>query len=279
MHRRQLMRTPLVVGVLLASLVPGHAAWASTGPRHVPAPTAFAVLGDSITRGFDACEPLQDCPAVSWSTGTAPAVRSHLARIAALNPAAVAYNDAVTGASAEALLPMARAAVLAQHADYVEVLMGANDACADTEAEMTPVPVFRTRVAAAFAVLQGTRVFVASIPDIRKVWQVAHGVPQASAVWSKFGICQTMLANPTSTARADRSRRARVRDRIQDYNDVLREQCAVLPTCRYDHGTVFKTDYTLADLSPIDFYHPSVEGQARLSERTWGETYAFGPHA
>ncbi|RKS80211.1 lysophospholipase L1-like esterase [Motilibacter peucedani] len=277
MHRRPHLRTPLALGVVLASLVASTpAASADTGPRHVPAPARVAVLGDSISRGFDACSVLQDCPEVSWSTGSVPAVQSHLARIAALNPAVQPVNAAFTGARASALLPQARAAVQ-QGADYVEVLIGANDACAPSEAAMTPVATFRTQVASAFAALRGTRVFVASVPDVRKVWQVAHTTPAAALVWSTFGLCQSMLANPTSTAPADADRRARVRQRIQDYNTVLRQECAALPTCRYDHGTVFKTDYALADLSPIDYYHPSVSGQARLSANTWPETWKFQP--
>jgi hypothetical protein len=144
---------------------------------------------------------------------------------------------------------------------------------------MTAVGTFRANVAAAFALLGDRRVFVASVPDVRKVWAVAKDVPAARDVWSKFGLCQSMLANPLSTARADRQRRAEVRARIKAYNRVLRAECAALPTCRFDHGTVFKANYTLDQLSPIDFYHPSIAGQARLSALTWPETYRFVPAA
>ena len=105
----------------------------------------------------------------------------------------------------------------------------------------------------------------------------AKDVPRAREVWSAFGLCQSMLADPLSTARPDRRRRADVRHRIQAYNRVLREECAALPACRWDHGTVFKAHYTLDLLSPIDFYHPSVLGQAVLSETTWTQTWRFQP--
>nr|WP_231135145.1 GDSL-type esterase/lipase family protein [Motilibacter deserti] len=238
----------------------------------------MAVLGDSISRGFDACLPLQDCPDVSWSTGSNPAVASHAARLRTVAPGLVATNLAVSGATS-ALLPAMAAAAVAARADYVEVLMGANDACRPSEAQMTPVETFRANYSAALTRLAagGARVFTASVPDVEAVWRVGKDVPAARAIWESFRPCQTMLANPLSTARADRERRDRVRERIQDYNAVISQVCAATPNCRFDHRAVFKHEPTLAELSPIDFYHPSVEGQRTLSDRLWEETYRFRP--
>jgi len=260
--------------VLSATVLTDGPAGAATGPRHVPAPTSMAVLGDSISQAFDSCGVLQSCPQFSWSTGDSPLVDSHATRIRALSPGLMAYNDAVVGAKA-ADLALEAAAAVAQGAQYVEVEMGANDACTPTPELMTPVATFRAQVAAGFAELRGTRVFVASVPDLRHLWQVAKDVPQARLVWSVFHLCQSMLANPLSTARADRTRRADVRKRIMAYNDVLRQECAKLPTCRYDHGVVFKNKFDLSFVSPIDYFHPSIVGQAGISARTWQATYRF----
>jgi hypothetical protein len=60
-------------------------------------PESIAALGDSITRGFDACSVLADCPRVSWATGTAPQVRS-LAQRLLKHPAAHSWNYARSGA-------------------------------------------------------------------------------------------------------------------------------------------------------------------------------------
>lgn len=54
---------------------------AQAGPRWNTAPASIAAVGDSITRGFDACSVLADCPEVSWVTGNDPAVRSLAARL------------------------------------------------------------------------------------------------------------------------------------------------------------------------------------------------------
>jgi lysophospholipase L1-like esterase len=86
------------------------------------------------------------------------------------------YNDAVSGAKS-ANLPAQAAAAVAQGAQYVTILMGANDVCTSSPATMTTVDAFRTNVDVAFGTLQSglpnARIFVASIPNIYRVW--GHG--------------------------------------------------------------------------------------------------------
>src|SRR5690606_9473760 len=97
----------------------------------------------SITRGFDACSVLSDCPEVSWATGDSEKVDSLAVRLLGRTRAAErSWNHAVSG-SRMADLPgqMARAA---EHSpELVAVMTGANDACRDTTAAMTPVADFR----------------------------------------------------------------------------------------------------------------------------------------
>ena len=43
--------------------------------------------------------------------------------------------------------------------------------------------------------------------------------------------------------------------------------------CRFDNNAVYNTTFTLTDISKVDYFHPSVAGQAKLA----GVTYtAFG---
>src|SRR4051812_47707508 len=139
-HARLLSLLAATAGLLGA--LPATAT-AATGPRTVPAPTVMASLGDSISRGFDACLPLQDCPDVAWATGANPAVASHFTRLKAASPTLTAFNFAVTSAPIAALPAMASAAA-GVRAGYVDILIGANDACRPTEAQMTSVDAFRT---------------------------------------------------------------------------------------------------------------------------------------
>ena len=241
-------------------------------------PTSMSSLGDSITRGFNAAGWFTDWPSRSWSTGTNSSVDSHYARLRALDPAITgrAYNNARTGAKMSALAGQATTSV-SQGAEYVTILLGANDACTDTEAQMTPVSTFRTQFKAGMEVLAGQqarpKVLVASIPDLRRLWQVGKNSSSARAAWSSYGICQSMLARPQSTDQADVDRRARVRQRVVGYNNALAEVCATYTFCRYDGGAVFGYPFALSQLSSWDYFHPNTSGQAVLADVTWERSF------
>ena len=68
-----------LVAVLLAVVGPAVPAQAEAAPL----PTSMASLGDSITRGFNACGWYVDCPSRSWSTGSSTNVNSHYLRVLA----------------------------------------------------------------------------------------------------------------------------------------------------------------------------------------------------
>jgi hypothetical protein len=87
----------------------------------------------------------------------------------------------------------------------------------------------------------------------------------AVSTWSAFGICQSMLKNPLSYASADVKRRAQVRQRVVDYNTQMAEVCAAYVTCRFDGNAVFNYRFRLSHLSPWDYFHPNVSGQAVLA--------------
>lgn len=237
-------------------------------------PTSIAALGDSITRGFNAGGWYSDWPSRSWSTGADPAVVSHYTRLVRLNPGTTVsrWNDAASGAKMAAL-PGQASSARTQGARYVTILMGANDACTKTESGMTPVGDFRAQFAAAMTTLMGQpsppRVLVASIPDIYRLYEVGKGSSAARNAWNSFGICQSMLANPQSTQKADVDRRARVRQRVVDFNTRLAEVCATYPTCKYDGGAVFGYPFKLSQLSTWDYFHPNTGGQAVLADVTW----------
>lgn len=109
-------------------------------PKPTPSPTSLwdvspgsvAAVGDSVTRAFDACSVLADCPEVSWATGTDTTVNSLALRL--LGPEKVAgrsWNLARTGARMVEL-PEQMAGAAARRPELVTVMMGANDACRPT---------------------------------------------------------------------------------------------------------------------------------------------------
>jgi hypothetical protein len=246
-------------------------------PAPAPAiPRSLAALGDSITRAAAACEAF-DCPAASWSTGTHPGLASHAQRIRAVSGAQPqTYNLAVSGARVADLHRQAQQAVDTR-AGYVTVLIGANDACALSETTMTPVAAFDSAFARALDTLvQGlpeARILVLSIPDLGRLWQVGKDLADVRETWRRLRICQSMLADPTSTTVGDQARRTRVRDRVIAYNTAMARVCGRHPTCRWDGDAVFRYRFPLTMVSSHDYFHPSLEGQRTLAETSWRAGY------
>ncbi|MGH3731710.1 MAG: SGNH/GDSL hydrolase family protein [Micromonosporaceae bacterium] len=248
------------------------AAPAQAEPTTQAIPNSMASLGDSITRGFNACGWYSDCTSRSFSTGSDSGVNSHYRRILAKNPAINGrnYNDARTGAKASDVAGQAGTAV-SQGAQYVTILIGANDACTSSESTMTSVSTFRSQINSAMTRLKsglpGASVLVVSIPDIKRLWQVGKDSSGARSAWDAFNICQSMLANPRSTDPADVARRDRVRQRVVDFNTQLAQACAAYGTnCRFDGNAVFTYPFQLSHLSGWDFFHPDSQGQAILAD-------------
>jgi lysophospholipase L1-like esterase len=242
-------------------------------------PNSIAALGDSITAAFGSCGTFVVCSRNSWSTGTAEAVDSHYRRILAKNSKIKdhARNFARPGAEADALAGQASSAV-DMKAQYVTILIGANDACAGTVSGMTPVATFRKEVDAGLGRLKKglpkASVLIASIPDIYRLWELGHENASAVRVWNRAGICPSMLADPTSTAKAADDRRKAVRDRIDDYDDELRKACRAYGSrCRWDGGAVHQVRYDLGLVNHVDYFHPNVEGQKELADATYSSRF------
>jgi lysophospholipase L1-like esterase len=244
-------------------------------------PNSIASTGDSITRAFNDCWfPYIDCPSASWSTGTSS--YSHYRRIQAVNFGITGrtYNHAVSGADMADLHGQVQD-VIGRRAEYVTILMGANDVCASSEAGMTDVGVFRAQFDAAMASLTASlpssRIFVSSIPDIYQLFSLYRYDLGANSVWAIAGICQSMLAYPFSNLPGDVARRARVRQRNIDFNTQLAQVCAVYARCRFDGNAVFNTAFVRSDVTTRDYFHPSVNGQAKLAGVTWSQAVGFLP--
>ncbi|NRQ35286.1 SGNH/GDSL hydrolase family protein, partial [Nonomuraea sp. NN258] len=240
-----------------------------------PVPEVMAALGDSISTGFNACGFYVSCTSRSWAAGDHADVASHYLRLTRLGGSIKGHNlnFAVPGSTSADLMGQVRKAVAAK-ADYVTILIGAQDACVRAEKDMTPIEVYRRRMDAALSELRAqlprARVFLASVPDLRRLWQVGRSNPVARTFWTTARICQTMLANPVSVKAADTARRDRVRARVQAYNRQAAEACARLGSmCRSDGGAVFSFPFTLQHVSKWDFFHPNELGQRVLAEQTF----------
>ncbi|WP_431967115.1 SGNH/GDSL hydrolase family protein [Actinacidiphila sp. bgisy160] len=239
-------------------------------------PSSLAALGDSITRAFDACGILTDCPDLSWATGSRRSVASVASRVLD-KPDTESWNLAASGARMHDLPAQARKAAELRP-QQVTILMGANDACARSTDRMTPVAEYRRDFSAALQTLDRdlpkAQVFVASVPDLMRLWEVGRQNVLGRQVW-KLGLCPSMLGDAESMSTAAQKRRQTVRERVMAYNDVLRQECARHKRCRYDDGAVFDYRFTQKELSRWDWFHPSEAGQAKLAGLVYAA--AFGP--
>jgi lysophospholipase L1-like esterase len=255
------------VAVLLATLGPAASSSAQEPPP--PLPSSIAAIGDSITQAFDACCFYGNWPRHSWSTGYDgdDGVASHYERIRAQNPAIRGHrhNNALSGAKMAAAPAQAQATV-GQGAQYVTILMGANDLC-DADG-LTPTATFRAQFEQAIGILReglpGSRVFVSSIPNLYQLWSLLHADPAAQLVWQTARICPPMLR--ITNSEADRQR---VVQRELEFNQALREVCAGWASCRFDGGRTYGFQFTRAMVSRLDYFHPSLLGHATLAAETW----------
>ncbi|MFF7866558.1 SGNH/GDSL hydrolase family protein [Streptomyces qaidamensis] len=277
-----------VLGVAGCDAVGGDSAAPSEPAKPSPKPTplwdrspgSVAAVGDSITRGFDACDVLSDCPEASWATGGSPEVDSLAVRLLGRSGAAQrSWNYAVSGARM-ADLPGQMARAVGRRPQLVTVMVGANDACRSTPSAMTPVSAFRAdfedSLRSLRKALPKAQVFVASVPNLKRLWSEGRTSPMGKQVW-KLGICPSMLGDPDALDSAATLRRNTVQKRVEDYNKVLRDVCAEDKRCRYDGGAVYDYRFGTAQLSRWDYFHPSVNGQARLAEIAYRTVTAKRP--
>ncbi|GAC1420912.1 MAG: SGNH/GDSL hydrolase family protein [Actinomycetota bacterium] len=262
----------IALAIAVVSVLPVSFARAAT------IPSSMDGLGDSITRGFNACGWYVDCTSHSWSAGDNSAINSHYLRILAKNSAISGhnYNDAKTGAKMTDLNGQASSAA-SRNVQYVTILMGANDVCTSSESTMTSVSTFQSQFLAAMTTLTtripSAKIFVSSIPRIYRLWSIGKDSWQARWAWSSFNICQSMLQNPTSTASADVARRNRVNQRNVDFNTVLATVCAKYANCKFDGNAVFNYPFAFSQVSGWDYFHPNDSGQAALAATSYAAGY------
>ncbi|MFC3576669.1 SGNH/GDSL hydrolase family protein [Streptomyces yaanensis] len=253
-------------------------------PKPTPAwdrsPASIAAVGDSITRGFDACTVLSDCPEVSWATGSDPGVDSLAVRLlGAAGAARRSWNYAVTGARM-ADLPGQVAQAAQRKPELVTVMVGANDACRPSTSAMTSVTRFREGFEDAMDTLRESlpraQVYVSSVPNLKRLWSQGRTSPLGKQVWS-LGICPSMLSHPDALDAAAGKRRDKVQARVTAYNRVLEQVCARDRRCRFDGNAVFHYRFGTEQLSHWDWFHPSRNGQARLAEIAYRTVTAKDP--
>ena len=244
-------------------------------PARLPLPNSIGAAGDSVTRAFDvnSAGVLHDNPQDSWSTGWNPAIVSQYQRIWAKNKTIKGhvFNVAQTGTLMQSL-DNQLVALARKHVSYATILMGHNDLCSQTIPEMTRVSVFRAEFRRSltdfFTRDHSGHVYVSSLLNLFRLWQVLHNNRSAESIWGGYGLCQSMFNREDTNAQ-----RQTVRMREEAFNDVLGSVCKTFAHCRWDGGAGFRYRFGPSFVSTVDYFHPSVAGQKLLAALTWKHSF------
>jgi lysophospholipase L1-like esterase len=258
----------------------------------------LAGIGDSIMQGVDASASGAlggDQPEYSFAQGTDAGVDSLYTRYLAASglPGGVEL-ESMSGAQMiqggsrpNAAAQADRVCAQAQKPDRVILLLGGNDVCnASSAASLPAASDFQAALRAALdkladpgcALPAGTQVHVLSVPrlDLLPSAAVAKGAPLCVLVAAT--ICPMVAAAGVTPGDL-----GQVAARIEAYNAAIADEVAAQNVLRAGGGISFSTDWTgptpntsvgtlvfgAGDVSDIDCFHPSAEGQRKLACIAW----------
>ncbi len=283
----------LALGISLA-LLGSHC-----GPHKPPRlnPLRLYAMGDSITTGFDSWF-VGNNSAVSWVNGFhgfwesllgIPDVNSVNQRITARFGSSGRTNvrAAQNGARWDAALSQA-ASVVGETPHLVTVMLGGNDVCRDSIADLPTAAEIQGHVRTTLDWLDaqlpaGATVQVIGIPDVKRLHDVARdekgllGI-DCEAIWSTVDLgfpCGSML----DPANSEQDRLA-VQAMNLLYNDVIQQEVvlknAASTRVYFKFSDAESVQFTGDDVSSIDCFHPSAQGQELIAFYAWTDG-PFGP--
>lgn len=290
----------LSVSVILCFFVLATNAFASE-------PKRLASIGDSMTEAIDA-EVYGPNHWASWANGYhgfwqwlfgLSNVNSHNQRITREfgRRGRKNFMEAESGADSFDLFDQATQAVEHQ-ATYVPWLMGHNDICQDHEVEIPTDAEFRANAKNALIKLRdglpvGATIYVVGMVDVTRLFDIAMdkkalGIVDCEVLWffTIFELfpCGTILG----PFRTDADREA-MKLRIEGFNSILEDLVTQLkggaplnlpadfqPDLYHNYfytNEVFEHPFVPSDVSDLDCFHPSPDGQRNLSYITWEAEY------
>jgi lysophospholipase L1-like esterase len=279
--------SPFPSGSGVAVRTPGASA---SGPATPPLPALLGAIGDSYSQAYNVNgQNLFDHPTHSWVVGTAKGdgIFSILERFQQLGDKPVVVDAATSGkkmvdASRQAQLVVSAAASLKPgQTAFVTFELGTNDLCDDPK---TDPNTFKSELDAAIAILEaglpaGSRIEMLSVPDFshfRDITQASSVARTALAQRQNSRRCAPFLgsASPTDLPTAERV--------LTSYDSILINACDAIQTkdapagklyCRSNRVDLADSDFTIKDLSDVDWFHPSVTGQNKIANAVWNDGY------
>lgn len=232
----------------------------------------MASIGDSITTGFNAKNPL-DNKSLNWSTGysTSGKVNSHYWRVKGIYEGEVyQVNQAKAGAQSDAILGQMESIIKdlkGRELDYLTVMIGANDVCSWPAEHETRLNEFGVRVRAtlerAMAVNPDIKITLVPVPNMLRLYEVGKATSGCSTKWKVMKICKNLLLNK------DEYERTAFGERVVDLNHVLADIAADYPQSVHFAQEVATFEFNKADISGYDCFHPSQQGQDQIAAKAW----------
>ncbi len=267
--------------------IPTASRTSTPGPT-APLPALLAAIGDSYSQAYSVSPAYPyDHPQFSWVIGTAKGdgVLSLLERFQALGDSPVVVDAATSGrtmadAPRQAAVVVAAAKKLAPgKTAYVTFELGTNDLCASPN-PMTDTVDFQVQLRTAILTLRtglppGSRILILAVPDFPHFHDITQADPAARAnlaLLQNSDRCAPYLGTngPSSTAQADS---------ICPSTTPASSRCATTSTptkrppvtlfCTYNASLLAESDFTIQDLSTVDYFHPSLSGQAKMAANAW----------
>jgi lysophospholipase L1-like esterase len=282
------------------SATAGITPWATPTPTPTPAPTValhlptmLAAIGDSYSQGWSVSSAYKhDHPQFSWVVGYAKrdGVYSLRERFEALGDK-LTVADAATSAKKMSDAGRQARAVAAAAANlpagstvYVTFELGINDLC---DNPMTDLATFEAQLRAATTTLEaglpaGSRILMLSVPDFRHFYAITQANAAARYALSlriNSQNCAPFLGSstPYTMAQAD--------SMLAAYNSILYRVCDEIEAtdgpsdrlhCTHNEALLSERDFTIRDMSTVDYFHPSITGQARMAAAAWKAGYWAG---
>jgi lysophospholipase L1-like esterase len=259
-----------------------------TAKPDAPVPSLLAAIGDSYSQAYSVSPSyLRDHIGFSWVIGSARSdgVFSVYERFKAIGGSPVVVDAATSGrqmkdAPRQANLVVAAAKKLKSgQTAYVTFELGTNDLCADPYPKTDPVS-FARDLATAISILRsglpaGSRILMLPVPDFPHFRDITQANPAARA---ELALPQNINRCPPYLGGNGSFSMAEANDYLSRYDAALEGACrdiseADTPTgklyCTYNAALLAETDFQVADLSTVDYFHPSLSGQARIAAYAW----------
>ncbi len=255
-----------------------------------PLPALLAAIGDSYTQAWSVSPAYKrDHPGYSWAVGTVKGdgVFSLLERFQALGDKPEVVDAATSGkkmsdAARQATAIVAQASRLPPGATaYVTFELGTNDLCDDPP---TDPAAFESQLRSAVSILRsglpdGSRILMLPVPDFSHFHDITQADPNANAALQltvNSRNCAPYLGwdSPLSLQAAEQVRSGYdvILDRVCDEIEATDGKAGRLH-CRRNETLLAESDFTIKDLSTVDYFHPSLSGQARMAEAAWKASY------